>query len=255
MSVRKLFDLQGHKAFVTGSGDGIGKAIALSLAEFGADVIVHAKSNAEQCKEVVSEIRNHGVESDFVLADLCNTDSLERVFADVSRVFTPDILVLNASVQVRKSFMEITREEYKLQADINLWSTIRLIQLFSEGMRKNGWGRIVTLGSVQQLKPHKDMAVYSATKSAVVTLVKNLAVQFGGEGITINNLAPGVVKTRRNVEALANEAYATLVQSKIPAGFFAEPQDCGGLAVLLCSDAGRYITGQDIYCDGGMGIA
>lgn len=255
MSLKKGFDLRGRKAFVTGSSDGIGRAIALALAELGADVIVHARTNAEQCDTVVHEIRNYGVQSGSVLADLADHTSVDRVYQEVTQTFVPDILVLNASVQIRKPFAEITRDEYQLQTDINFWSTIRLIQLFSPAMQKSKWGRIVTLGSVQQVKPHREMAVYAATKAAITTLVRNLAVLMGPDGITVNNLAPGVIKTRRNSEALVDQDYARLVRSKIPTDFFGEPVDCAGLAALLCSDAGRYITGQDLFCDGGMSIS
>lgn len=189
-----------------------------------------------------------------MLADLADHQSLERLYHEINKISTPDIVVLNASLQIRKPFLDITREDYETQSSVNLWSTIKLMQLFCSSMKNSKWGRFVTLGSVQQLKPHKEMAVYAATKAAVMTLVKNLAVQFAEDGITVNNLAPGVIKTRRNAEVLAHEDYASQVRRKIPAGFFAEPQDCAGLAVLLCSDAGRYITGQDIYCDGGMGV-
>lgn len=205
MGIKKRFNLQGHAAFVTGSSDGIGKAIALGLAEFGADVMVHAKDEEAQCQEVVDQIRERGVKSDFVLADLADHRHLPHVFTEVTRRIVPDIIVLNASVQIRKPFMEIVRDDYDLQSSVNFWSTMRLIQLFCPAMRNNGWGRIITLGSVQQLKPHREMAVYAATKSAVMTLVQNLAIQFGSEGITVNNLSPGVVKTGRNKEALADK--------------------------------------------------
>ena len=98
------------------------------------------------------------------------------------------------------------------------------------------------------------MLVYSATKSALANLVRNLAPQLARDGITINNLAPGAIATVRNEEVLADEAYLHRVLAKIPAGFIGEPGDCAGLAVLLCSEAGRYITGQDLFVDGGMGL-
>jgi glucose 1-dehydrogenase len=254
MSLKKLLSLKGRKAFVTGSSDGIGKAIALGLAEQGADVIIHARQNESDCQALVKEINAFGVKGHFVLGDIADEKALERMYQNVTAIFNPDILVLNASIQVRKPFLEITREEYDKQGYANFWSTVKFIQMFYPAMQAQGWGRIVTLGSVQQLKPHKDMAIYAGTKSAVMTVVKNLALQFGPHGVTINNLAPGVITTRRNDEALANKEYADLVRSKIPVGFFGEPMDCAGITALLCSDAARYMTGQDIYCDGGMGL-
>ena len=121
-------------------------------------------------------------------------------------------------------------------------------------MKEKGWGRIVTIGSVQQIRSHVEMIVYSATKVAQVSMVKSLAPQFAPFGVTINNLAPGAIATPRNDEVLSNQAYLTLVESKIPAGYVGQPEDCAGAAILLCSDAGRYITGQDLFIDGGMSL-
>ena len=165
-----------------------------------------------------------------------------------------DILVLNASVQIRKAWDKITPEEYRKQLDVNLGSSVCLIQQCVPGMRERHWGRILTIGSVQQVRPHPEMLIYSATKSALVNVVRSLAPQLDKDGITINNLAPGAIATGRNEEVLAKPAYREKVLAKIPAGYVGEPQDCAGLAVLLCSEAGRYITGTDYFVDGGMSL-
>ena len=119
-------------------------------------------------------------------------------------------------------------------------------------MQKQAWGRIITIGSVQQQKPHKDMLVYAATKSAQENMVRNLAKQLAPAGITVNNVAPGVIETPRNYEALADEEYKKQVMNGIPCGYAGLPTDCSGLVLFLCSEAGRYMTGEDIYIDGGM---
>ena len=103
-------------------------------------------------------------------------------------------------------------------------------------------------------KPHPDMLVYSASKGALENTARSLALQLAPYGITVNNVAPGVIATDRNVQALSDEAYAKTVRSSIPCGFYGEPEDCAGIVSLLCSDAGRYINGQDIYVDGGKSI-
>jgi NAD(P)-dependent dehydrogenase (short-subunit alcohol dehydrogenase family) len=133
-------------------------------------------------------------------------------------------------------------------------ATLRLIQLCEPAMTARRWGRILTIGSVQQSRPHPDMAIYAASKSAQLNLVPNLARQLAPFGVTINNLAPGVISTDRNADALADAVYAAQVRAKIPAGRFGDPGDCTGAALLLCSEAGRYITGQDLYVDGGMAL-
>ena len=126
-----------------------------------------------------------------------------------------------------------------------------LIQKAVPHMREQHWGRIVTVGSVQEAKPHPDMLVYSASKAGQRMMAQSLAGQLAKDGITVNNMAPGVIATDRNVEALSDPAYAKQVADSIPCGFYGEPKDCAGAVLLMCSDEGRYITGQSLYVDGG----
>ena len=178
------------------------------------------------------------------------------VLRDATRaaIGDPDILVLNASVQIRRRWQEVTPEEYRVQADTNFAACLWAIQAFSPAMRTRRWGRIVTVGSVQQVRPHPDMVVYSALKLALVNLVRSLAPDLARDGVTINNLAPGAIETGRNEAVLADGEYRRKVEAKIPLGRIGAPGDCAGLALLLCSEAGGYITGQDLYVDGGMGL-
>lgn len=255
MKISDQMNLRGHKALVTGSGSGIGHAIALALAEHGCDLIIHDEWDDTQCKHIAAEIEDlYRVSCDFVIGDISKTKAVDAILKDVSISHEPDILVLNASVQIRRAFLEITEDDFTTQCNANLWSVIRFIQFFYPAMEKNRWGRILTLGSVQQQKPHRDMAVYAACKSAVMNLVTNLAVPFAPSGVTINNLSPGVINTNRNEEVLSDAIRAEAIRSRIPAGFFGNSADCAPIALLLCSDAARYITGQNIYCDGGMGL-
>ena len=112
----------------------------------------------------------------------------------------------------------------------------------------------MTIGSVQEAKPHPDMLVYSASKAAQTNLMRSLALQLAKDGITVNNVAPGVIYTDRNTKALADPAYAQQVMDSIPVGFYGKPEDCAGIVSLLCSEKGRYITGQSIFVDGGKSI-
>ena len=121
-------------------------------------------------------------------------------------------------------------------------------------MQKEKWGRIITVGSVQEKKPHPDMLVYSASKAAQSNMVLSLALQLAPFGITVNNVAPGVIYTDRNIKALSDEAYAEQVKQSIPLGFYGQPEDISGIIELLASDGGRYITGQNIFVDGGKSI-
>ncbi len=241
-----MFDLTGKKALVTGSTQGIGKAIAACLADHGAAVCVHGASSEEKCRQAVQDI---GHNTTFALADLGDVGCADKLYAQCGDV---DILVLNASIQIRKAWCDITPEEFAQQINVNFRASLQLIQRFAPAMLKKGFGRIVLVGSVQQFKPHKDMAVYAASKEAQISLMKNLAKQFAPHGVTVNGLAPGVIVTPRNEEALGDEAYAKQVYAGIPMGYAGKPEDCAAAALLLCSEEGRYITGTDLVVDGGM---
>ncbi|NLF67919.1 MAG: SDR family oxidoreductase [Candidatus Anammoximicrobium sp.] len=253
--MKEKLSLAGKRALVTGSSQGIGRSIAVALAEFGADVMVHCARSVAKAEAVCQEVEAFGVRSGVTVADLAEPEAAAKIRADTLAALGPvDVLVLNASVQIRKPWPEITREEYRQQLDVNLGASLWLIQQFVPDMQRAKWGRIVTLGSVQQARPHPEMLVYSATKAGLENLVRNLAPQLAPDGITINNLAPGAIATVRNEQVLADESYLRRVLQKIPAGFIGDPGDCAGLAVLLCSEAGRYITGQNLFVDGGMGL-
>jgi len=244
-----MFDLKGKTALVTGSSRGIGRALALCLAEAGADVVVHCTGRPEKAMEVVEAIKAMGRKAWFVQKNLMDADCADYIFSQLEQPI--DILVLNASIQYRKVWEEITSQDFEEQMNVNMRASMLLIQKAVPHMREQKWGRIVTVGSVQEAKPHPDMLVYSSSKAAQRMMAQSLAGQLARDGITVNNMAPGVIFTDRNVEALSDPEYAKKVADSIPAGFYGEPKDCAGCVLLLCSDEGRYITGQSIYVDGG----
>lgn len=246
-----MFDLKGKKALVTGSSRGIGRAIAVKLAECGAEVVVHGAGNILKANETADIIRKNGGKASVKICDLSNPDSLNGFIESIGNV---DILVLNASMQIKKKWEEISVEDFYTQVNCNLLASMLLIKQAVPYMRTQKWGRILTVGSVQEAKPHPDMLVYSATKAAQTNMVKSLSLQLANDGITVNNLAPGVIYTDRNVEALSDPDYAAKVTASIPVGFYGTPEDCAPTAALLCSDEGRYITGQNIFVDGGKSV-
>lgn len=255
-SVRASFSLEGHRALVTGSARGIGRAIARALAEYGATVAVHGVQESEPLQSALADVRAFSPRSVAVTGDLAEPGAAGRIVAAATAAIgAPDILVVNASVQIRQPWMGVAPDEALLQMQVNFHASLQLIQAAVPAMRQQGWGRIVTVGSVQEQRPHPDMIVYAASKSALENLVRNLAKQIGPDGITINNLCPGVFDTDRNAEVLANPMYADQVRARIPVRDFAEPHDASGAALLLCSDAGRYITGTTLCVDGGMSVA
>lgn len=254
-NMKDAFCLKGRRALVTGSARGIGCGIARALAEFGATVAVHGVRESEALAASLAAVRAYAPQSVAVTGDLAEQGMGGRLVAAVTAAIgAPDIVIANASVQVRKPWKEITVEEALLQMQVNFHATLQLFQAAAPAMAAQKWGRLVSVGSVQEMRPHPDMAVYAASKSALENLVRNLAKQVGADGITVNNLCPGVFATDRNAEVLANPEYAQRVMNAIPVRDFAQPEDAAGAAVLLCSDAGRYITGTTLRIDGGMGI-
>ncbi len=240
-----MFDLKNKKALVTGSSQGIGFAIAKCLAAQGATVYVHGATSMEKCRAASEQIPG----SIPVVQNLAADDCAKNLYELTGNI---DILVLNASVQFRNPWKNVTSEEFDTQVRVNLKSSYELIQVYAPYMQAQKWGRIVTVGSVQQYKPHKDMPIYAATKAAQMSLVTNLAKQLAADGVTVNNMAPGVIDTPRNAAALSDTEYSKKVMEGIPAGYAGLPEDCAAGVLLLVSDEGRYITGTDLIIDGGM---
>ena len=238
-------------ALITGSSRGIGRAIALRLARDGYKIILHGAGKSDKLLETQKEIEGKGGNAEIAVADLTDTAKTKELCEKIKDV---DVLVLNASLQYRTPWQEITVEACLEQLNCNFVSSMMLIQAVADNMKKNMWGRIITIGSVQEAKPHPDMLVYSASKAAQTNMVKSLAAQLAGFGITVNNVAPGVIYTDRNIEALSDPEYARKVTDSIPAGFYGMPEDCAGIVSLLCSEEGRYITGQNIFVDGGKSL-
>ncbi len=239
------------RALVTGSSRGIGRAIAVRLAKDGYEVIIHCAGNTAKAEETKEIIEKNGGKASIIAANLCDTEKTKELAEKMGNI---DVLVLNASLQYRKHWDEIPLEECYEQLNCNFVSSLLLIQAAVPHMKEQGWGRIVTVGSVQEAKPHPDMLIYSASKAAQTNMVQSLSLQLAKDGITVNNMAPGVIYTDRNIEALSDEEYAKKVTASIPVGFYGKPEDCAGMVSLLCSDEGRYITGQSIYVDGGKSV-
>ena len=249
------FNLTGRRALVTGSSRGIGAAIAIALAEAGADVVVNYIGSRDAALEVVGKIESLGRRSVALEADLGSPGAPKQLIdATLSALGGLDILVSNVAIQHAENWRDVTREHFDTQVRTNWQSAFELIQHAAPAMIEHGWGRILTIGSVQEANPHPEMVVYSALKAAQTLMVRNLAKQFAPHGVTVNNLAPGVINTDRSRARLTDPAYVNKVLSWIPAGHIGEPEDCAGAALLLCSEGGRYITGQNLFVDGGMSL-
>lgn len=249
------FRLTGRTALVTGARREIGRAIALAFAGAGAKLAIHHAGTAEEAADadaVVREIEAAGGKARAFGQNFAEDDAGHRLATAVTAWSPVDILVLNASIELPESYETISRERFDLQTAVNLRSPLELLQDLLPPMAVRGWGRLLTIGSVQQVRPHPQMMVYAGTKAAQLNWAWNLARQLGGQGVTVNNLAPGAIVTARNRVQLATEGPS--IVERIPVGRLGRPDDLAGAALLLCSDAGGYINGANLYVDGGRAI-
>ena len=244
------FDLSGRRALVTGSSRGIGAALATALAERGARVVVHGREAGAELDAVASKIDGEGLAADLADAGACR--DLARRAEDL--LGGVDILILNASYEIRADWTTVGAQDVDLQMAVNFRSSLLLCQALAPAMAERGWGRIIGLGSIQETKPNPALMVYAAAKAAQTNMLMNLARQLAPSGVTVNNLAPGAIETDRNAKVLAEPAYRARVEGQIPAGRVGQPGDCVGACLLLASEAGAYITGTTLHVDGGWSL-
>lgn len=235
------------KILVTGSTQGIGKAIAAAFVKEGDEVFVHCSKDKEKSERIRKEIGATGA----VIADLSDMREVRNLYKKTGAV---DCLILNASVQYKQQWQEITEEAIDRQFSVNVKSTLLLMQAYYPAMKENGFGRIITIGSVNQNRCHPELSLYSATKCAVMRLVKNIAKEAAPFGVTVNNVSPGAIDTPRNADVYNNSDLRRKVESVIPMGRFGTPEDCASAVLFLCGRGGDYITGADIAVDGGMSL-
>ncbi len=240
-----MFDLKGKKVLVTGSSQGIGKEIAKALRDAGATVYAHGSRPSDKLSDAAKYIGTDKI----VTGDISKPDIAEVLYEQTGDL---DIVILNASIQTKKAWDEFTQDDFDWHINCNIRSSYFIIQKYIESMKQNKWGRIITIGSVNQYNNHPMLSLYGITKAAQMKMVENIAPFIAEYGITINNIAPGAIETPRNDVALADREFRAKVTSSIPMGYIGNPKDMNGVALLLCSDEGRYITGDDIVVDGGM---
>lgn len=235
------------RVLVTGSTQGIGKAIAKRFVENGYSVIVHCSNDIEKAERIKNEI---GADK----AVICDLSDMGQVAEIKEATGAVDVLVINASVQYKQKWQDITDYEIEKQLNVNVVSTLKLIQTYYPDMKANGFGRIITIGSVNQHRQHPELSFYAATKCAVMSLVKNIAKEVAPFGVTVNNVSPGAILTPRNANVYEDEVARKKVESAIPVGRFGSPEEIAGVVVMLANDDGSYVTGADIKVDGGMSL-
>lgn len=251
-----MFDLTGKVAVITGSSKGIGKSIAVEMARQGAKVVISSRK-APACEEVVAEIKKNGGTAISVPANISDKAQLEKLVAETRRQLGPiDIVVCNAASNPYYGPTEDMPDEAfdKIMRN-NILSNIWLIKMALPDMRAKKDGSIIIISSIGGLRGTPIIGAYGISKAADMALTRNLAIELGGDNIRVNTIAPGLIKTDFAKALWEDEKNLAKRLERQPLKRLGEPDDIGGIAVMLASRAGRFMTGQVIVADGGVLIA
>lgn len=248
----KPLELGGKVAVVVGGTSGIGRAIAHGLAEAGADVVPTSR-RAEQVEAAASEIEAIGRRSLRVASDVADRASLQRVLDEsVSAFGKVDILVNSAGKTKRAPTLDFPEEDWADIIETNLTGTLRACQVFGRHMLGREYGRIINIASLSTFVALYEVAAYSASKAAVASLTKSLAVEWSPRGVNVNAIAPGVFRTALNQKLLDETERGREFLTRTPMKRFGRVEELAGAAVFLASDAASFVTGEILAVDGGF---
>lgn len=247
--MNQIFDLSGKVALVTGGSKGLGKGIAIGLAQAGADIVI---VNRNIPKEVIEEIKSYGVKCrgyEFDLREFDKYDGLIDLI--VEEMGSIDILINNAGVQKRHTSVEFPKEDWDFVIDINCNAVFFMCQKVGKLMIEKGYGKIINLASLLSFQGGLTVPAYAAAKGAVMQFSKSLSNEWAKFGINVNCIAPGYMDTEMNTALIKDENRNRQILERIPAGRWGKPEDLVGTAVFLASPASDYINGFTIAVDGG----
>jgi glucose 1-dehydrogenase len=246
--------LQGKVALVTGSGQGIGRAIAVRLAQEGADVIVEDRLDSDSAHQTLKRVEAEGRRGHVIAGDVGRAADDQRVIDDgVAALGRIDILVNNAGVERRADFQDVTEADYDLVLDVNLKGAFFVTQAFARHLRDTRRpGRIINISSVHEELPFPHFASYCASKGGMKMMMRTLAVELAPLGITVNNVAPGAVETPINTRLLNSPELLGALLANIPLQRLGKPADVAGAVAWLASDDASYVTGTTLVVDGGL---
>jgi NAD(P)-dependent dehydrogenase (short-subunit alcohol dehydrogenase family) len=248
----KPLSLNNRIAVVIGGTTGIGRALSLGLAEAGADVIASAR-NLEQVEAIAVEIERRGRRTLRAACDVRDRDSLERLRSAVISAFDRvDILVNCAGKTKRIPTLQMDEQDWNDILEINLTGTLRACQVFGRPMLERGYGRIINIASLTSFVAMFEVAAYSASKAAVVSLTKSLAVEWGSRGVCVNAIAPGVFRTQLNQSLLDGTERGRELLTRTPMKRFGKVEELAGAAVFLASEAAGFVNGEILVVDGGF---
>ena len=246
--------LAGKVAIVTGSGSGIGKAIAIRLASEGATVVVDYRNRPEQAMDTKTKAEAAGGKAITVQSDvtkMADTQNIvDQAYLQLGRC---DILVNNAGIEKRADFWDVTEQDYDAVLNVNLKGAFFLTQFFVRRLRDAKLpGRIINISSVHEDMAFPHFSTYCASKGGIRMLMRNLAVELGPLGITVNNIAPGAIATPINKALLEDKPKLDALLANIPLSRLGTSEEVAGLAAFLASDEAAYVTGSTYVIDGGV---
>jgi NAD(P)-dependent dehydrogenase (short-subunit alcohol dehydrogenase family) len=247
----KLFDLTGRTALVTGGNSGIGAAMAESLGEAGAAIVLMAR-RVDALETTAAVLRAKGIKTEIVACDLADADAVKRGASAALAIASIDILVNAAGVNLRENFSDVTTESWQTQLNLHLSAPFFLTQALAPTMRERGWGRIINIASLQSYRAFDNSAPYGAAKGGVVQLTRAIAQQWSRYGITCNAIGPGFFPTALTAPVFADPERARKNAAQTCVGRNGELDDLCGVTVFFASDASAYITGQTLMVDGGF---
>lgn len=238
-----------HTALVTGAGRNIGRAIALELAKNGCNVVINVRERQEEAEAVAEQVRALGAQALVALADVGDVAAVDGLaHTALGRFARVDIVVNNAAIRPVTPFLELDPQEWHRVLAVDLNAAFYTARAFLPGMVAQKWGRIINLTGMNAIAGYGGRAPVSAAKHGVWGLTKALAKEFGPAGVTVNAISPGPIRSQHPDPSMTRHIESQL--GKIPVGRLGEPQDIAALCALLASDAGGFISGQMIACNG-----
>jgi NAD(P)-dependent dehydrogenase (short-subunit alcohol dehydrogenase family) len=252
MRLETIFGLKGRTALVTGSSRGIGAAIAEGLAGAGAHVFLHGMKPGG-AEAVRQRIVAAGGAAEELAADLSGTGAGRELIERAEAIAPVDILVINASAQINATLGDLSPEDLNFQLSVNLGSTIDMLQSALPRMASRNWGRVVSIGSINQLRPKAIVTAYAATKAAQHNLIQSQARDYAQRNVLLNTLAPGLIDTDRNADRRDQDpqGWADYARTLNWMGRAGQPEEMVGAAIFLSSQACSFMTGESIFLTGG----
>ena len=244
-----LFDLKGRTAVITGASRGLGKAMAIGLAKNGAHVVI---TDVLDTTDAVEEIKRFDDQAIGLNVDVTNASDVEKMVKKTVDLFgSIDVLVNNAGILKTANAEDFSEEDWKQVIEVNLTGLFLCAKTAGKQMIKQKSGKIINISSIAGLSGYASSAPYSASKAGVISLTKTLAAEWGKHNVIVNAVCPGVFATDMTEDYLKDEQFQNMIQSNVPLGRYAEPEEIIGTIVYLASNASDYMTGHSLVIDGG----